>query len=123
MYYDSNSKNNYIKRFNIETSTIGKEFYFLEELASTRLLLVTTSLNAKFKFNYHSASGQKKTKEIEVESFVDVKGWKSIGNKVTAYKRMSGYEVIENRLDNKVTKLEDRPDEDNPDAGTLNLFE
>ena len=31
MYYDSKTKNNYIKRFNIDTSTADKEFYFLEE--------------------------------------------------------------------------------------------
>ena len=119
-------KINYIKRFIIETSTLDKEFHFLDENSSMRLLLVTLNEGSIFKFNYHSVSGRKKTKEIDVDGFVGVKGWKSIGNKVPQYKRMSAYEIFESDADkiethNKEEKLD--ISSDNPDSDTLNLFE
>lgn len=127
MYYDSDTKNSYIKRFSIETSTLDKEFYFLDENRSMRLLLATIGADSTFKFNYHSASGQKKIKEINVDEFVAVKGWKSIGNKVNHYKRMSGYEVIEKKIDSEQPsiekELENHDDSDDDSSSTLNLFE
>ena len=71
MYYNTISKNNYIKRFNVETSTIDKEFIFLESNDSMKLLLATVQNDVIFKFNYHSKSGSKKIKEIDVDDFVD----------------------------------------------------
>ena len=64
-----------------------------------KLLLVTTAIGSTFKFNYHSASGQKKVREINVDDFVLVKGWKSIGNKVDDKLRMSSFKFIENKID------------------------
>ena len=128
MYYDSLAKTNYIKRFNIETSTLDKEFYFMGEGNSAKLLLITLHEGAIFKFNYHSATGQKKTKEIKVDDFVTVKGWKSIGNKIPPHKRMSGFEIIVREVDGNdpedINKKENLGViDDNPDSDTLNLFE
>ena len=125
MYYNTISKNNYIKRFNIETSTIDKEFAFLESNDSMKLLLATIQDDVIFKFNYHSKSGSKKIKEIDVDDFVDVKGWKSIGNKVPSYKRMSAFEIVNKEIEDirVVDKSQDlESDEDNTDSDTLNLF-
>ena len=128
MYYDSLAKTNYIKRFNIETSTLDKEFHFMGEGNSAKLLLITLHEGAIFKFNYHSATGQKKTKEIKVDDFVTVKGWKSIGNKIPPHKRMSGFEIIVREVDGNdpedINKKENLGViDDNPDSDTLNLFE
>ena len=131
MYYDTISKNNYIKRFNIETSTLDKEFYFLDDDNPTKLLLVTIKPSSIFKFNYHSLNGQKKIKEINVDDFVGVKGWKSKGNKVNYYKRMSGYEVLETddievddvQVIDEDKNKEDNNREDNNNPDTLNLFD
>ena len=128
MYYDSLAKINYIKRFNIETSTLDKEFHFMGEGNSAKLLLITLHEGAIFKFNYHSAAGQKKTKEIKVDDFVTVKGWKSIGNKIPPHKRMSGFEIIVREVDgNDAEDINKKENigviDDNPDSDTLNLFE
>ena len=61
LYYDSVTKTNYIKRFQIETTTQNKEFPFLNDGRGTKLLLVTSKINSIFKFNYHSKTGSKKT--------------------------------------------------------------
>ena len=126
MYYNTISKNYFIKRFNIETSTIDKEFIFIEPNESMKLLLATLQNDVIFKFNYHSKSGSKKNKEIDVVDFVDVKGWKSIGNKVPSYKRMSAYEIINKEIENikEDSNSDDLdPEDDNTDSNTLNLFE
>ena len=123
MYYDSKTKNNYIKRFNIETSTADKVFYFLDENSSMKLLLATTTKNSIFKFSYHSSSGKKKVKEIDVDNFVIVKGWKSIGNKVNYYKRMSAHEILRKITDIENSNIENTLEGDNNNSDTLNLFE
>ena len=88
-------------------------------------ILATIQNDVIFKFNYHSKSGSKKIKEIDVVDFVDVKGWKSIGNKVPTYKRMSAYEIIKKEIENvKEDSNSDVLDpDDNTDSNTLNLFE
>lgn len=124
LYYDSVTKTNYIKRFQIETTTQNKEFPFLNDGRGTKLLLVTSKINSIFKFNYHSKTGSKKTKTIDVDSFVLVKGWKAIGNKVNPYKRMSAFEVIEGQEKEVVQDEQVGSDiENNKDGDTLNLFE
>ena len=118
------TKTNYIKRFQIETTTQNKEFPFLNDGRGTKLLLVTSKINSIFKFNYHSKTGSKKTKTIDVDSFVLVKGWKAIGNKVNPYKRMSAFEVIEGQGKEIVEDEQVGSDiENNKDGDTLNLFE
>ena len=124
LYYDSVTKTNYIKRFQIETTTQNKEFPFLNDGRGTKLLLVTSKINSIFKFNYHSKTGSKKTKTIDVDSFVLVKGWKAIGNKVNPYKRMSAFEIIEGQEKEVVQDEKVGSDiENNKDGDTLNLFE
>ena len=88
-----------------------------------KLLLVTTTEDSIFKFNYHSSIGTKKIKEIDINSFVSIKGWKSIGNKVNYYKRMSAYEVIEKKIDLENSNMENKLERDNNSSETLNLFE
>ena len=91
-----------------------------------KLLLATIQNDVIFKFNYHSKSGSKKIKEIDVVDFVDVKGWKSIGNKVPTYKRMSAYEIIKKEIENvkEDSNSDDLdPEDNNADSNTLNLFE
>ena len=117
MYYDGETKNYFIKRFKIETKTLNKEFIFINESKGTRMVLVSIDSSPLFKFNYHSNSGMKKTKNIDVADFVQIKGWKSRGNKVSSLKRMSSFEVLE-KEDNEVS---DEIDELN--GNTMNLFE
>ena len=120
MYYDGELKGYFIKRFQIETSLKEKEFKFINDKKGTRLVLVSSANNIIFKFNYHSKLGTKKTKEITANEFVGVKGWKSIGNKIPLYKRMSGFKSI--TLENEIE--EDNQEKNEQEKGdNLNLFE
>ena len=113
MYYDGDSKNYFIKRFRIETKTLNKEFIFINESKGTRMVLISMSNSPVFQFNYHSNSRVKKTKNINVADFVQIKGWKSRGNKVPNLKRMSGFEVF---------LKENNEESDESDGNTMNLF-
>lgn len=125
MYYDGETKNYFIKRFKIETLLREKEFKFINDKKGTRLVLVTIASNISFRFNYHSKSGSKKVKEIVVNDFVAIKGWKSIGNKIPSYKRMSGFETVV--LENEAVLLDEitdkQEDEEEREGDNLNLFE
>ena len=120
LYYDGESKNYFIKRFNIETSLKDKEFKFINESKGTRLVLASSFSNLIFRFNYHSSTRVKRVKEIIVNDFVGVKGWKSLGNKVPTYKRMSGFEIV--ILENKIENTDIKNDE-HEEGDILNLFE
>ena len=49
-------------------------------------------------FNYRLNNGEKKKKEIIVNDFIDLKGWKAIGNKILKHKNMSGFKFVKNEL-------------------------
>ena len=125
MYYDGELKSYFIKRFQIETLLKEKEFKFINDKKGTRLILVSSSSNVIFRFNYHSKSGSKKIKEIITSEFVGVKGWKSIGNKIPLHKRMSGFEsvILEDNTESSSQETAIQEDEEQREGDNLNLFE
>lgn len=81
LYLDTASKTYYIKRFQIETSTVGKKFQFISEEGT--VLYATNLPKQKLKIDF--AKGKyvsNPTVEISLDAFVEVKGWKSVGNKL-----------------------------------------
>ena len=85
IYMDGESKTVYVKRFLIETNTLNKLYSVISEHSSSKLLFVTTKKNPKVKYIFQE--GRKNVEdEISLESFIDVKGWKAQGNKLTQNK-------------------------------------
>ncbi len=83
VHYDASSKNYYAKRFLIETSTIGKKFCFINEKPGSKLIAVSTHENPEVELKVVSAKGEKKTEVVKLADFIEVKGWKALGNKIT----------------------------------------
>ncbi|MFK7808324.1 MAG: DNA gyrase/topoisomerase IV subunit A, partial [Saprospiraceae bacterium] len=82
-YYDGNKGWTMVKRFMIETSTNGQRFNYLTEHSRSKLFFA--SIAAKPMILYDVKPKGKKEKEeyeLSLEDFIDVKGWKSIGNKL-----------------------------------------
>jgi topoisomerase-4 subunit A len=82
VHYDMQHKATYVKRFQVETTTIGKKFSFIGEGRGSKLLLATTQRNVVIA----ASSGKKTDKKIlshNLDEFVDVRGWKAIGHKLT----------------------------------------
>ncbi|TDH27413.1 DNA gyrase/topoisomerase IV subunit A [Segetibacter sp. 3557_3] len=86
VYFDADKQQYNIKRFRIETSSMKTRFPFIKEGANNRLEAVTTDEDPVL--NLHSGKGaQAKTQKIKIAGFVEVMGWKAIGNKLTDYSK------------------------------------
>ncbi|MFP4290582.1 MAG: DNA gyrase/topoisomerase IV subunit A [Cyclobacteriaceae bacterium] len=87
VYYDGNSKNYLVKRFMIETSSTDRKFCFITDARSSKLLLATTAKQPQVELKYKENGQNKVEKQIlDLDVLVDVKGWKALGNQLTAYK-------------------------------------
>ncbi|MDN3203688.1 DNA gyrase/topoisomerase IV subunit A [Algoriphagus sediminis] len=84
VYYDGASKTHYVKRFQIETSTLNKRFNFITEHRSSKLLIASTAKQPQVKATILKNKERVET-EYDLDMLIDVKGWKAIGNKLSNY--------------------------------------
>ena len=73
------------KRFSVETSKMDVKYSFISESSGSKLYFATTASGPKIKYS-HKLGGSKQEEELDIESFIDVKGWKALGNKIGEYK-------------------------------------
>lgn len=95
IYQDGESKNYFVKRFKIETTTAGKKFSFISEAPGSRLMVASTAVRPEVKVEY----GKGKSEVITLDGFVEVKGWKAVGNKLSSNK-VSAIKLIESATQN-----------------------
>ncbi|MFZ1807367.1 MAG: DNA gyrase/topoisomerase IV subunit A [Cyclobacteriaceae bacterium] len=87
VYWDGESKQHFVKRFEIETNTVDKDFGFISEGIGSRLEFASTEDSPEVIAEL--VKGKSKTKETEtinLEDVVDVKGWKAVGNRLSPHK-------------------------------------
>jgi topoisomerase IV subunit A len=84
IYYDGISKNFYVKRFLIETSTINKKFNFISDHKNSYLKIVSTDKQPQIKVALVKGKDIEEV-EYDVDMLIDVKGWKAVGNKVSSH--------------------------------------
>ena len=93
LYFNDREKNYYVKRFLIETQTLNKKFPFIPEGDKNRVVMATNQMvpivvmergGGKKKPARLSVSGGEMNTEdtINLSEFIEVKGWKAIGNKI-----------------------------------------
>ncbi len=91
IYLDIEKLQYNIKRFKIETSTLQSRFLFIKEGKGNRLEAVTTSVKPVLLI--HTGRGtQARTQKIKVTDFIDVMGWKAVGNKLADYNKSTELE-------------------------------
>ena len=73
----------YLKRFKLEPASATRHQNFLGENEKSRLLLLTDTLYPRFLVTYGGADAFREALEIDVESFVGVKGFKAKGKRIT----------------------------------------
>lgn len=88
MYYEADKKATYIKRFKVETTSLGQKFNFIGENSRSSLYFVSLAKTPVATFKIKNKSGVTE-EEVNLTEFIDVKGWKSLGNKLTDYKPVS----------------------------------
>ena len=107
IYYDGNKGWSVVKRFEIETTGIDTLYKFITDHPKSKLLFVTMDddVNVAYKVRANNKSLEGK---INLSEFVDVKGWKSIGNKLSDRKL-----IKVTQLDAPVqTKMFDTPEKE-----------
>jgi topoisomerase-4 subunit A len=86
VYVDGKTKNYFVKRFLIETTTLSKKFPFISEEKGSQMLCASTVQQALVKVTTENKKGEKEELTMQMDTFMDVRGWKTLGQKLTADK-------------------------------------
>ena len=81
-HYVPASKAWYIKRFLIETTTQGKRFVFVSEDKGAKAAFAWQHPSPRVAFEW-GTTRKKDRKVLDLEQFIEVKGWKAMGNRLT----------------------------------------
>ena len=81
IYYDGEKKNTLVKRFKVETTTTGTKYPFISDHRMSKLLYATIDTEAVIEYAIKN-NKEKQIKNIDLDQFIDVKGWKALGNKL-----------------------------------------
>ena len=104
VYYNQNKKEYFIKRFIVENKK--NELSFLKD--DGKLIFVTTEWRPVIKIHFKKNRGEVSNQEkiINVEEFIDIKGFKASGNRLLTEKKYSKNKI------NKISLFESLPYED-----------
>ena len=84
VYFDGATKTFFVKRFQIETTTINKKFNFITDHKQSYLKLVSTEKQPQISVTLLKGK-EEEVMEYDLDMLIDVKGWKAIGNKLSTY--------------------------------------
>ncbi|MEZ5049115.1 MAG: DNA gyrase/topoisomerase IV subunit A [Saprospiraceae bacterium] len=85
LYYEGDKGWTMAKRFVIETNTLDQKFNFIGEAFGSKLYFVNVGKYALVKYFYRDGKNTV-SDDIDLIDFIDVKGWKAMGNKVGEFK-------------------------------------
>jgi len=97
VYYDGHKEWTMVKRFLIETTTLGQRFPFLTDHKESKCYFATIEPEPRIKYAMR-IKGQRMEGELELATFIDVKGWKAAGNKLSDQKLLK-VEAVEVYID------------------------
>lgn len=84
VYYEGSNKAFFVKRFKIETTTVGKTFCFISEAKGSSLTVATTEEQPQVELTYKNPKTKvKETSIYDFDMLIDVKGWRAMGNKLS----------------------------------------
>ncbi|MBP6660318.1 MAG: DNA gyrase/topoisomerase IV subunit A [Chitinophagales bacterium] len=127
VHYSDAKKCNYVKRFNIETNTIDTKYNFISDENNAKLVFATLFSNPTIEYKMDVGKGKVGEAEtVNLAEFIEVKGWKAIGNKLCGgtIKEVKMIETahdddeqaINFDIDFEITNLKDKPE---PEQGEL----
>ncbi len=87
VYYDGNSKQYYVKRFLVETTTPDRRFSFITDARSSKLLVASTERQPQIDLTFvREGSRKHEHQTFDLDVLVDVKGWRALGNRLSKHK-------------------------------------
>lgn len=82
VHFDGHKGWTMVKRFHIETSKLKERYGYLTDHPKSKLLYVSVRENPRIKYTL-KVKGKPMAGELALGDFMDVKGWKAIGNKLS----------------------------------------
>jgi len=100
VYWEGEKGQTTVKRFKIETNKIGQKYSFISDHKQSKLYFATVADDPKIKYSIR-VNRQKEEADLDLAEFIDVKGWKSIGNKLTESKIITVEDLNKKAVDKK----------------------
>lgn len=91
IYLDNDKQQFNIKRFKIETTTLNNKFMFIKEGDGNYLDSVTTHPEPIVLIKSGRGT-QARTQKVKIHGFVEVMGWKAVGNKLADFTKSTEFE-------------------------------
>ncbi len=105
VYFEGAQKLYFVKRFKIETTTVGKRFSFISDTKGSHLVIATTEPQPQIEITVQKdKKGPEETNIYDFEVLVDVKGWKAQGKNLSGFK-ISKVKLLANSPADDVEKL------------------
>lgn len=92
VHFDGNKGWTMVKRFRVETTSTGQRFSYLSEHKDSKLLFASIKKEPRIEYSV-KIKGKKIQGEVNLADFIDVKGWKAMGNKLSDQKLSSVKEL------------------------------
>lgn len=113
VYFEGEKQWTMVKRFLIETTTTGQRFKFITEHKDSKLYWASIEEDPIVEYGYMSQR-QKVTEQLQPDEFIEVKGWKAIGNKLIDKKLISIQEPKAEEEDKEEEDQDEGPDTKKP---------
>lgn len=114
VYFDGASKTYYIKRFQIETTTLNKKFNFISDHKQSYLKLISTEKQPQVSAILIKGKEEEHV-DFDLDMLIDVKGWKALGNKLSTYQVKEVSLIAPKKSDKKSDDSEEEAVEDESD--------
>ena len=102
VHFDGNKEWTMVKRFKIETNKLNERFSYLTDHKKSAMLFVSVKPNPRISYAMKLGSKKVDGGEVSLSEFIDVKGWKALGNKLIDQKALDVKEVIVKEVTKKV---------------------
>lgn len=116
IHWDATNQANYLKRFQIETTSMDKKFLFINEGRANKLLLATSHGKPEVQMTYKERNKEAVDEVLDLNELIDVKGWKANGNKITSVKTAK-FNLLDTDDPFKEEQKDEDPPEDDDDGG------
>lgn len=108
VHQDGASKLWYVKRFQLEAGVPGRPYLLINDSPGSRLGVITTEPYPEIRFTEKKKNGSRQDYTLRLDEFIEVKGWKAQGNRLTN-ETIVGRIRLESEELSKVTEPEPEP--------------
>ena len=126
VHYDGNKDWTMVKRFKIDTNKLNERYSYIVEHKKSLLLFASVKANPRIQYSMKIGS-KKMDGEVSLADFIDVKGWKALGNRLSDQKLTGVKEIISTSVepenntqeDNKLSDIEEDDNSDTPSVSDV----